>query len=44
MMHWIAFYTWEADQAMPPNKRPIRCRTPDEAAAALDRAFGIQRN
>ena len=40
LMHWIAYYTREADLALPPEKRPIRAKTPEQAAAALDRAFG----
>lgn len=43
LQRWIAFYTWEADQALPPNKRPIRPRNAAQAAAALDKAFGIRR-
>lgn len=42
LTHWIAYYTWEADQALPASRRPIRPRTPDEAADAMDRAFGIR--
>jgi len=41
MRHWIAFYTWEGDQQLPPGKRPIRPQNADEAAAALERMFGI---
>lgn len=43
MHQWIAFYAWEYDQSLPPAKRAIRARTPAQAAAALDRAFGIKR-
>ncbi len=41
LLHWIAFYTREADAALPPEKRPIRAKTPEQAAAALDSLFKI---
>lgn len=44
VLGWIAFYTWESDQSLPPEKRPLRARTPEQAAAALDFAFKIKRN
>ena len=43
-IHWIAYYTWESDQAVPPEKRPIRAKNPAQAAAALDRLFGVARD
>jgi hypothetical protein len=43
LLHWIAFYTRESDMALPPDKRPARPQTPEEAAAALDRAFGFHK-
>ncbi len=41
LLHWIAFYTIETDAALPPEKRPIRAKTPEEAAKALDSLFKI---
>lgn len=43
LLHWIAFYQWEADQALPPDKRPIRPTTREEAVAGLFRLFRIQK-
>lgn len=40
LLHWIAFYQREADLALPPEKRPKRAATKEEAAALLDQAFG----
>jgi len=37
LLHWIAFYGWEAEQALPPEKRPVRVRTPGQAKAILDK-------
>ena len=36
LLHWIAFYTREAHAALPPGKRPIKAKTPQEAAKAID--------
>lgn len=41
LLHWIAYYTREADMALPPEQRPLRPRTREEAASALDRVFGV---
>ena len=43
LLHWIEFMRWEHDQSLPPSKRPVRARTPEQGAAALDLAFGIKR-
>jgi hypothetical protein len=39
-LHWIAYYQREAEQALPPDKRPKRAATKEQAAALLDQAFG----
>ena len=39
LLHWIAYYTREADLALPPEKRPMRPKSPEEAAKALDSIF-----
>ncbi len=44
LLHWIAFYTWESDQELPPGERPIRARTPQEGADAINRLFKISPN
>lgn len=44
LMHWVAFYTREADLALPPEKRPVRPNSPEEAAKALDGIFGMKRS
>lgn len=41
LVQWIAYYTWEADQSLPEGKRPVRVRTKEQAAAALDRFFKV---
>jgi hypothetical protein len=43
-LHWIAVYTAESDEALPPSKRPVRARTPEEGAKLLDKIFKINRN
>jgi hypothetical protein len=40
LLCWIAYYTREADMAVPPEKRPVRPKTKEEAAQALDRLLG----
>jgi hypothetical protein len=40
LLHWIAYYTREADLALPPDKRPIRPKNKEEAAKAIDRLLG----
>ena len=42
LTHWVAYYAREADLAIPKDKRPARPQTPEEAAQALDRAFGLR--
>jgi hypothetical protein len=42
-VNWMAFYTWENDQATPPAKRRIRPKTKEQAANALDALFGVKR-
>ena len=42
LLHWIAFYTWEADQQVPPRKRPIRARTPADGIRALNHLFQVR--
>jgi hypothetical protein len=41
LLHWVAFYTHEADLQMPPERRPVRPKSKEEAAKALDSIFGI---
>jgi hypothetical protein len=43
LMHWVAFYTREADLALPRDKRPIRPTNAAEAAMALDGLFGMRK-
>jgi hypothetical protein len=38
LRHWLVWYQMEADATLPKDRRPIRPRTREEAAAALDRA------
>jgi hypothetical protein len=42
-LNWMAFYLWEADEQLPPGKRPVRARTPEQGVAALNRAFKIRK-
>jgi len=42
LLHWVAYYTRESDLALPPDKRPVRPKSPEEAAKALDSAFGLR--
>lgn len=40
LLHWIAYYTREADMALPPDQRPHRPTSREDAAKTLDRLFG----
>jgi hypothetical protein len=42
LLHWIAMYQIEAELALPPDKRPKRPRSKEEAAELLSQAFGVQ--
>jgi DNA mismatch repair protein MutH len=41
LLHWIALYQIEADLALPPDKRPVRPKSPEETAKALNQALGL---
>ena len=39
LLHWVAFYTREEDAKLPPDKRPMRVATKEDAAKALHSMF-----
>lgn len=41
LVHWIALLQLEAELALPPEKRPKRPKSNEEAAAMLNAALGI---